>query len=264
LKTHPTDLHLEALYLDLGPEHRKVLDHLARCARCRERAAEIRRPKTGASETPDMPESGDEPPDPHVFPFALVLLQERTEAANLLVDLLRQPASRREAFLRIDPRFRTWGFVELLVARSLETATRDAEHAEELGGLALTVSSLLDPGFYGAETIEDLRARAWGYIANARRVRSDLDGAIDGLRRLKVQDRGGIRQRQGAPSTRHPGPTRDRAPPRPRRLSVASPAAARRGGPPLQQGGLDLSRPWRSAPLGPFATQPLDGPVLHR
>jgi hypothetical protein len=28
-KTHPTDLHLEALYLDLGPEHRKVLDHFA-------------------------------------------------------------------------------------------------------------------------------------------------------------------------------------------------------------------------------------------
>jgi tetratricopeptide (TPR) repeat protein len=185
LKTHPTDLHLEALYLDLGPEHRKVLDHLAGCPRCRERAAEIRRPKIGAAETPDMPESPGGDPDLHVFPFAFVLLQERAEAADLLVDLLHQPVSRREAFLRIDPRFRTWGFAELLVARSLEAAIRDAEHAEELGCLALTASSLLDPGFYGAEPIEDLRARAWGHVANARRVRSDLDGAEEGFASAK-------------------------------------------------------------------------------
>jgi tetratricopeptide (TPR) repeat protein len=186
LKTHPTDLHLEALYLDLGQEHRKVLAHIAGCARCRERVAELRRPISGEADTPDMPESpSDEPPDPHVFPFSLVLLQERIEAADLLVDLLRQPASRREAFLQIDPRFRTWGFVELLVARSLETTIQDPEHAEELGRLSLTASSLLDAGFYGAETIEDLLARAWGHIANARRVRSDLDGAEQGFTNAK-------------------------------------------------------------------------------
>ena len=185
MKTHPTDLHLEALYLDVGPEHRKMLDHLAGCARCRERAATIRRPMTGAAGTPDMPESPGGDPDLHVFPFSLVLLQERAEAADLLMDLLHQPASRREAFLRLDPRFRTWGFVELLVTRSLEATTRDAEHAEELGGLALAASSLLDPGFYGAEPIEDLRARAWGHIANARRVRCDLDGAEQGFASAK-------------------------------------------------------------------------------
>jgi tetratricopeptide (TPR) repeat protein len=112
-----------------------------------------------------------------VFSLSLVLLQERAEAADLLVDLLRQPADHREACLRAGPQFRTWGFVELLVARSLEAATQETEHAEELGRLALTVSSLLDARFYGAEPIEDLRTRAWGHIANARRVRSDLAGA---------------------------------------------------------------------------------------
>jgi tetratricopeptide (TPR) repeat protein len=185
LKTHPTDLHLEALYLELGADHRKVLDHLAGCARCRERVAELRYPKASlskASDMPDMPESpSGEPPDPHVFPFSLLLLQERAEAADLLVDLLRQPASRREAFLRADLRFRTWGLVELVVARSLEATTQDPDHAEELGRLALTGSSLLDAGFYGTEPIEGLRARAWGHIANARRVRSDLDGAEQGF-----------------------------------------------------------------------------------
>lgn len=178
MKTHPTDLHLEALYLDLGPEHGKVLDHLAGCARCRKRAEELRRPRIRLADMPDMPESpGGGDPDLHVFSLSLALLQERAEAADLLVDLLRQPAGDREACLRTGPRFRTWGFAELLVARSLEAATQDTEHAEELGRLALTASSLLDPRFYGAEPIEDLRGRAWGHIANARRVRSDLDGA---------------------------------------------------------------------------------------
>jgi tetratricopeptide (TPR) repeat protein len=126
---------------------------------------------------PDMPESPGGDPDLHVFSFSLVLLQERAEAVDLLADLLQHQPDYREACLRADPRFRTWGFVELLVVRSLEAATQDTEQAEELGRLALTVSSLLDPRFYGAEPIEDLRARAWSHIANARRVRSDLDGA---------------------------------------------------------------------------------------
>jgi tetratricopeptide (TPR) repeat protein len=177
LKTHPTDLRLEALYLDLGPEHGSVVDHLAGCARCRERAKELRRPRIMASDMPDMPESPGGDPDLHVFSLSLVLLQERAEAVDLLADLLQHQPDYREACLRADPRFRTWGFVELLVVRSLEAATQDTEQAEELGRLALTVSSLLDPRFYGAEPIEDLRARAWSHIANARRVRSDLDGA---------------------------------------------------------------------------------------
>jgi tetratricopeptide (TPR) repeat protein len=41
------------------------------------------------------------------------------------------------------------------------------------------VSSHLDSSFYGRERIEDLRARTWGYIANARRVRMDLRGSED-------------------------------------------------------------------------------------
>jgi tetratricopeptide (TPR) repeat protein len=185
LKTHPTDLHLKALYLEQGSDHRKVLDHLAGCARCRERVAELSSPKVRkpeASDMPDMVESpSGEPLDPRVFPFCLLLLQERAEATHLLVDLLRKPASRRETFLQIDSRFRTRGFVELLVARSLEAAPQDPDHADELGRLALTASSLLDAGLYGAAPIEDLRARAWGHIANARRVRSDLDGAEQGF-----------------------------------------------------------------------------------
>ncbi len=148
MKTHPTDLHLEALYLELEQDHREVLDHLTACARCRERTANLRPAETSAS---DMPESPGEPPDPHI-----------AEEAH-----------------------RTWGFVEWLVTWSLEATLQDPENAEKLGRFAYIASSLLDSGLYGAEGIEDLCARAWSRIANARRVRSDFDGAEQGFSKAR-------------------------------------------------------------------------------
>jgi tetratricopeptide (TPR) repeat protein len=70
--------------------------------------------------------------------------------------------------LRNHRRFQTWGLLELLVERSQE---------EELGRLALLLADSLDAAYYGAERIEDLRARVWGHIANYRRTISDLRGA---------------------------------------------------------------------------------------
>jgi tetratricopeptide (TPR) repeat protein len=157
LKTHPKDLHLEALYLELEQDHREVLDHLTACARCRERAANLRPSEASASDMPGMPESPGEPPDPHVFPFS-TLLQERAEEAH-----------------------RTWGLVEWLVTWSLEATLHDPEDARKLGRFAHIASSLLDSGLYEAEGIEDLCARAWSRIANARRVGSDFDGAEQGF-----------------------------------------------------------------------------------
>jgi tetratricopeptide (TPR) repeat protein len=43
--------------------------------------------------------------------------------------------------------------------------------------LALEVLEHLDAGYYGRESIEDLRARAWAYVANSRRIKADLRGA---------------------------------------------------------------------------------------
>ena len=67
--------------------------------------------------------------------------------------------------------------LELLIERSLAAATQDAEVAEALAGLALLLADQLDANVYGSESLEDLRARSLGYLANARRVRSDLHGA---------------------------------------------------------------------------------------
>jgi tetratricopeptide (TPR) repeat protein len=178
VKRHPTDLHLESFFLDLGEEARGLLLHLCDCERCRRKLRQ-RTPRHPA-ETPD-PEPYPPPPElagnPRALAFAAGLVQERIDAPELLVELLRKSPGERVRLLGNEPRFRTWAVVELLAERSLATATRDSAGAEELGALALLLTTGLDATFYGSERIEDLRARAWGHVANARRVRSDLRGA---------------------------------------------------------------------------------------
>ena len=191
MKKHPTDVHLEAL-LDQDRDRQEILLHIIQCDRCRERVEGILRrlrARTSADPQKDEPE---QTANPGALPFALVLLQERIDAPELLDELLGQPQARRQTLLS-NPRLHTWGLSELLVERSLETVTRDPWRAEELGALALDLSGFLETGFYGAATIQDLRARAWAYIGNARRVRSDLAGAQTAFDSARVYLRRGTR-----------------------------------------------------------------------
>lgn len=187
MKIHPNDMFLEEFLLALSPEHRLLVLHLSRCTPCRRRvrrlltqpsapAAERLARVLGWNESParyaqDMEQ--DQPLETRSFALA----KERAEAPGLFVELTSHHAEQRNLLLRNSDRFHTWGLYELLVERSLEAAIRNPAYAEELGLLALQVSGDLDSGYYGEELIEDLRARTWAHIGNARRVRSDLHGA---------------------------------------------------------------------------------------
>jgi tetratricopeptide (TPR) repeat protein len=74
-------------------------------------------------------------------------------------------------------RFHSWGFCEFLLLKNQELNFQDPTLAENHALLALELLDHLDPSAYGTEAIEDLRARAWSYVANSRRIRSDLRGA---------------------------------------------------------------------------------------
>jgi hypothetical protein len=83
MKKHPTDLHLEGLYLEQDRERRRMLVHVTGCPRCLERIAEIRR-RAAERATPDSEEpdrGGREPgPDDLAGPFVLILRRERRRA----------------------------------------------------------------------------------------------------------------------------------------------------------------------------------------
>lgn len=187
MKIHPSDALLEELMVALGSEHRELLEHLVDCSHCRARLCSL--PDPSADGRPKRStnvlgwvRSSDydaslERSARDLRSREAVLRKERGEAPGFYVELMAHPPGQREFLVRNVPRFHTWGFLELLVQRSWEMSINSPAYSEELGRLAVLVSECLSLDVYKGELVEDLRARAWAYIGNAQRVRSDLQDA---------------------------------------------------------------------------------------
>lgn len=106
---------------------------------------------------------------------------ERAAAPALASELLRLPAAEREEALRSNPRFRTLALSDHLLEQSFEQGFRDPARAIELAQTAVRLADLLESDAYGRTVVQDVRARAWGHLGNARRVASDLAGADQAL-----------------------------------------------------------------------------------
>jgi tetratricopeptide (TPR) repeat protein len=205
VKIHPSDLLLEEMLLCMGGGRSALRQHLASCPACRFRLSSLGSgsPRQAPPLTSlPFPATTARPlqaaqlvPAPHVAPSAdygsLIERSERTylerlrdvereraEAVALVDELSVQRAeSRRRLLLANSSRFQTWGVYERLLHRSWEVRDSSAQESEDLARMALEVSDHLDTAYYTRELIEDLRSRAWSYIANLRRRASDLEGA---------------------------------------------------------------------------------------
>lgn len=178
MRIHPSDELLEDLFHHVGEERLDLFFHVLHCSYCRGRLHYLPRlDEEALAEEDGEYDAAFTAGLKFVRDKAPLFERERLEAPALLVEMLSQPAERWETLVRAELRFQTWGVLELMVERSWEMTTRDPLFAEELGRLALVLANFLDISQYGAGLIEDLRARAWGYIGNSRRTRSDLRGA---------------------------------------------------------------------------------------
>src|SRR4029079_14907835 len=81
---------------------------------------------------------------------------------------------RRYVLLENSSRFHTWGLLERLLDRAREASFRNPAQGEEIATLALGLADRLDACRYGEPPIEDMRARGWAYIGNARRMQSEF------------------------------------------------------------------------------------------
>jgi tetratricopeptide (TPR) repeat protein len=103
--------------------------------------------------------------------------RERVEAQDLVAEILAHSSERQVLILGNQARFHTWGVYSRLLEQSWAQSLQNPPAAEHLARLALLVADRLDASYYRTGPIEDLRARAWAYIGNSRRLRSDLSGA---------------------------------------------------------------------------------------
>ena len=101
--------------------------------------------------------------------------EDQHKARPLLEELLTLPKLEdRVCRVRRSRRFRSWALCDLLFEESRATAFRDPPAAEELAELALETAWSLDGTELSRELVADLVARGWAFLANARRMTSDL------------------------------------------------------------------------------------------
>ena len=111
---------------------------------------------------------------------------ERKEAPALLDELLGRPWEEWPVLFRLDRRLQTIAVCELLIEKSFEEGFRDAHRAIALADRGLLLAGLLEGDRYGRAVVQDLQARAWAYLGNARRIAYDLAGALRATRREVV------------------------------------------------------------------------------
>lgn len=114
-------------------------------------------------------------------PWQALYDRERAEAGALTAELDGHPPERQVLIIQNSSRFHTWGVYSRLLDLSWSQSLQSLGSAEHLARLALLLADQLDLSFYSAEAVEDLRTRAWAYIGNVRRQRSDLAGADEAL-----------------------------------------------------------------------------------
>jgi hypothetical protein len=111
----------------------------------------------------------------------LLLGRERAEGPALLIWLLAHPAGCQEELVCQDRRLQTWGVCEQLLRRSEEVAPTDPDESGRLAALALTICERLE-GRHPEPVLQDLRARAWAGLGEARLQAGQLRGAEEAVR----------------------------------------------------------------------------------
>ena len=112
---------------------------------------------------------------------ALTLLREHGRVPELLERFEAIPRAERLARVRADRELHSCPLCQRLIETSHDLVHAEISRAEELAEIAIALSQELDTCRYGAELVNDVKARAWGGLAEVLRGQDDLraaDGAL--------------------------------------------------------------------------------------
>ncbi len=118
------------------------------------------------------------------------LAAEREEAPRRVRELLAHPLHRQAGLVTFRDRYQSFWAAEHLLERCRRSWSDDPVHAESLAHLALRIADAIEAagrssrraarqrdasaGGPPPSSLNDQRARAWSYVANCRRIRSEL------------------------------------------------------------------------------------------
>ncbi len=110
---------------------------------------------------------------------------------QLFSELEEHSPWQRETLVRNLARYRSPELCEWLLERSWSLRHDQPQPMLELAALAVTVAESLDDRRLEVDRLSELRARAWGHLANSRRIKADLRGAEEALGRAEAYVRAG-------------------------------------------------------------------------
>jgi tetratricopeptide (TPR) repeat protein len=105
-----------------------------------------------------------------------VAVFEGRQAPELFEKLADRPFDEQLSLVADDSSFQTWALCQLLLKKSAEAVFSDPVQAVNLAELAVNISRHLN-AVYDPHWVLDLRARAYAYLGNARRVLGELRSA---------------------------------------------------------------------------------------
>lgn len=154
-------------------EHDQVLQvvvphHLERCPDCREKHEEILRLQAEIGHWDEE-----------------VAVVESREAPELWSRLAEHQIDDQLKLVDEDEGLHAWGLCNFLLKKSLAAVFDNPAQAVDLADLALRVSQYLGSA-YDPHWVLDLRARAFAYLANARRVLGELKSADAAFRKAEI------------------------------------------------------------------------------
>lgn len=179
MREHPTEEILRKFITgELPSEDARSVDrHLSLCSECRDRAdavsAHLALQLLDSWLRPSYDEAFERAAD-RTAECLVNLLEESRSTEDLLAELLREPAPLRRRRIADRERFHSLKLCQLLLARSRDAWLLDPAVSLEMADLAVEVAQHLESGRYGSSLVEDSRALAWAYLANALRITSDL------------------------------------------------------------------------------------------
>ena len=156
--------------------NRRVVRHLlAGCEDCRRLASELWRP------VPQDPQAAVIRAVSRVGERQSAIEAERRMTPALLKELEGQPAARQLLLALNSRRFHNWFLCEALLKQAFEAGFSDPQEAIGLSEVAVALARRLVDSAPAEAVNQDLLARAWTVLGNARRINSELDGAEEAL-----------------------------------------------------------------------------------